>query len=194
MERNKMKHVASALLLGAFAFVAIASTGSKKSEESEKKTSDPASAGETSAKAEETVRVQKIGEVVKFDDSEWVVIEAKDLGGTAPSNNQFEKAGKTEDGKFIRVKFSIKNNGKKEDMLFDQPKLVDSQGREFGHHEKEPFYVPDGAKTLGLEKLPVGLKKEYYSVYEVPKDAKGLKFQARALEVDGKKVDVDLGI
>ena len=79
-------------------------------------------------------------------------------------------------------------------MLFERPKLLDSQSREFGPHEHEAFYVPEGAKTLALEKIPVGLKKEYWSVYEVPKDAKGLKFQARALEADGDKVPIDLGL
>jgi hypothetical protein len=137
---------------------------------------------------------KKLGESVLFDDSEWVVLEAKDMGNKVDSNNPFDKAAKSEDGKFIRVKFSVKNKGKKEEMLFDQPKLIDGEGREFGHHENETSYVPKDSKTLALEKIPVGLKKEFWTVYEVPTDAKNLKFETRALEIGGDKVAVDLGI
>ncbi len=154
----------------------------------------PGKPGTEKAVAKGVDATAKIGDTVMFEDSEWTILEAKDLGSTAPSNNQFEQAGKSDDGHFVRVKFSIKNKGKKDDMLFDQPKLQDSQGREFTHSEHEMFYVPENAKTLGLEKIPVGLKKEYFSVYEIPKDAKGIKFVARALETDGATKPIDLGM
>jgi hypothetical protein len=36
--------------------------------------------------------------------------------------------------------------------------------------------------------------KEFYAMYEVPTDAKELKFQARALSAFGDKTLVDLGL
>jgi hypothetical protein len=149
---------------------------------------------EKAAKVEKAV-AKKIGDSVLFeDDSEWIVLEAKDLGSKIEPNNDFEKAAKSEEGHFVRVKFSIKNRGKKEEMLFEGPKLVDSEGREFGHYEKEYAYIPKDAKTLSLEKIPVGIKKEFHAIYEVPKDAKKLQFQTRALEFGGDKTLVDLAL
>ena len=197
--RTCSRHVFSVSTLVVFAALALGSGGKKKEEGGGSSTSTTAEATGSKpadkpvAKAA-AAAAKKMGEVVNFEDSAWVVIEAKDLGSTPTSNNQFHKAEKSDDGKFILVKFSVKNKGKKDEMIFDEPKLLDSQGREFTHQEHQSFYVPKGTKTLGLEKIPVGLKKEFYSVFEVPKDAKGLKFQTRALEVAGDLVPIDIGL
>lgn len=92
-------------------------------------------AGFTSKSGDENAASKKIGDVVNFEDSDWVVLEAKDVGNTVDSNNRFQKGAKSGEGKFIRVKFSIKNKGKKEQRLYLKPKLIDGKGREFSHYE-----------------------------------------------------------
>lgn len=133
----------------------------------------------------------KIGNMIKFDDSQWVVVGARNDGGTLRSNNMFQKDAKTE-GKFIMVRFKVKNLTDKEDRIFDTPRLIDSSGREFREYDDQAFYIPDGAETLEMEALPAGMTKEFYAVYEVPADAKGLKFQARSLGVFGDKALIEL--
>ncbi len=47
---------------------------------------------------------------------------------------------------------------------------------------------------MGLKALPASITKEFQAVYEVPADAKSIKFQARALSAFGDKKLVDLGL
>jgi len=106
------------------------------------------------------------------------VLNAWDEGGTLRSNNQFQKDAQTA-GKFIVIHFKVTNLGNKEQRIFDTPKLIDSQGREFGQYDGQAFYIPQGSKSMTFEALPASLTKEFHCVYEVPADAVGLRFQAR---------------
>lgn len=136
----------------------------------------------------------KMGETVKFDDSEWVVVEAKDVGKTMKSNSEFNDEEKKTDGRFIQVHYKVTNNGKKEEMLLDRPKIVDDKQREFGPIDMESFYVPAKTKSIGLDTLPPSMPREYWTVIEVPADAKGLKFQLHGFGLLGDKKTVDLGL
>jgi hypothetical protein len=122
----------------------------------------------------------KIGEEVSFKDSTWVVIGAEDKGGLLKSNNQFQEDART-GGKYIMVQFKVTNLGKKEQRIINTPKLIDSEGREYKDLDNQTFYIPQGAKTMALEAIPAGLPREFHAVYEIPGDAKGLRFQARDL-------------
>ena len=136
----------------------------------------------------------KIGDTITFDDSEWVVVEAKDSGKSIKSNNEFNPEEKKTDGRFISVHYKLTNKGKKEEMLFNHPKIIDGQNREFGPIEMEGFYVPKSAKTVGLETLQPSLPKEFWTVIEVPADAKSLKFQVHGFSLLGDKKTVDLAL
>jgi hypothetical protein len=146
--------------------------------------------GRVEAKVEQ--ELHKIGDKITFDDSEWMVVSAKMLGHRAKSNNQFQKDAVTE-GKFILVGFKVRNLTNREDRIFDVPKLVDSQGREFGNYDEENFYIPRDSKTITIEALPSNITKQFYALYEVAADSRELKFQVRALSAFGDKVPVQLG-
>lgn len=137
---------------------------------------------------------QKIGETVTFDDSDWVVTEAKDAGKVLKSNSEFNEEEKKTDGRFIQVHYKVTNKGKKEEMLLDHPKVVDDKGREFGPIDMESFYVPAKSKSIGLDTLPPSMPREYWTVIEVPADAKGLKFEVHGFGLLGDKKTVDLGL
>jgi hypothetical protein len=130
---------------------------------------------------------------VKFDDSEWVVIEAKPLGAKMSPTTPFGEPAKT-DGKFVYVRFKVKNLGNKQETIFDHPKVVDAKGREFDHYQQQYSYLPKGVKGMALEQLPASMTKEFGAVYEIPADATALVFQARALEFAGDKKNVVLGL
>jgi hypothetical protein len=166
----------------------------------EKAKKDAEEAGKRQAQAEAERRRQEaeknkpanMNEEIKFDDSVWVVKSAELCGKTMASNNTFQK-GATTEGKFVRVQFSVKNLQNKQDSIMDHPKLMDSQGREFGLYDHASFYVPKGTKTMVLEQLPPSMTKEYWAVYEVPDDSTGIRFKARSLSAFGATKLVDLG-
>lgn len=135
----------------------------------------------------------KMGDTVTFDDSDWIVVDAKDLGKNLVSNLDPDDK-KTTDGKFVQVHFKVTNKGKKEEMVLDPPKVLDDKGREFGPVDMQSFYVPKNAKTLALDSLPPSMQREYYTIIEVPADAKTLKFEIHGLGMFGDKKTVDLGI
>ena len=136
----------------------------------------------------------RIGERVAFEDSEWVVIEARSAGKTLKSNSEFMSDPKTTAGRFIQIHFRLTNKTKKEQMLLDQPKLVDARSRAFGPIEMESYYVPPKAKTIMLEVLQPDIAKEYWTVIEVPADAEGLRFEMHGFSLLGPTKSVDLGL
>ena len=138
-------------------------------------------------------KVSMIGEKITFNDSEWIVTDAQIKGKSMKSNNPFQEDATTE-GKFVIVAYKVKNLSNKEERILDTPKIVDSQGREFREYDKGAFYIPENGKTLIMDALPSGLQKQFYAVYEVADDAKGFKFQARALSINGDKKLLDLGL
>lgn len=136
----------------------------------------------------------KTGDKVTFEDSEWRVMKAEDLGATVKSTNQFHDDLKSDGAKYIRVQFKVKNLTKKEERVMDHPKLQDSEGREFGTVDSMTFFIPENKKTMTLEAVPSSLEKEFWAVYEVPADSEGLMFMARELAFGGKTHPIELGL
>lgn len=128
----------------------------------------------------------KLGEPVKFADSTWTVTGARDRGAKIGAA--------TTAGRFIEVAFTITNETKKQDSILDLPPLVDSQGRELKPYEQSASLIPDGAKDLAMAPLPPSIAKSFVEIYEVPADARGLEFKARALAPFGDTKLVDLAL
>jgi hypothetical protein len=150
--------------------------------------------GGSSSSSSGSASTAKLGDTVTFDDSEWIVMEAKDAGKSIKSNSEFNEEKKDTTGRFVQVHYKVTNKGKKEEMLLDRPKIVDDKGREFGPIDMESFYVPAKAKTIGLETLQPSMPKEFWTVIEVPADAKTLKFQVHGFSLLGDKKNVDLNL
>ena len=148
---------------------------------------------------QETEKAEKkfsINDVVTFKDSKWVVLEFIDAGNSLQSNNQFVESATTE-GKFVIIKYNVTNLTNKEENVLIMPKLKDSKNREFKAwtegNAKSSFYLPEKGKSLFAEPLPAGVSKTFYEIYEVPKDAENLQFQARALQALGDEQYIQLG-
>ncbi len=133
----------------------------------------------------------KLGDLVTFDDSEWTVLEAKDLGQKL-AQNKGEGAVRTTEGKFVQIRYRVTNRSKKEERLLDAPRVVDAKGRQFGRIELEALFVPTQATALGLDPLMPRQGKEYWTVIELPADATGLKLELHGLGLFGDKKLVDL--
>jgi hypothetical protein len=139
--------------------------------------------------------VARIGERVEVDDSTWTITDAKDMGKVIRATDPlFSGESKATTGRFIRIHYKVVNDGKKQEVLLDTPKIVDSKSREFGPVEGESEYVPSGSKTAILETLQPSMERDFYTIIEVPSDATDLKVQLTALGLSGeeKMVDIDL--
>jgi hypothetical protein len=141
----------------------------------------------------------KVNESLIFNDSTWVVVEAKDVGKVLKPTEAGEEELKA-DGRFIHVRFKVTNTGKKVVFLGDDPELVDDKEREFttlGDNQKA--YLPKGAKTLGevdSDQIPAGITREFHALYEVPADAKGLRLKAASFAEKKRRQQegfIDLG-
>lgn len=132
----------------------------------------------------------KVGEVVTFEDSQWEVVGASTIGKQIQSFGGDRKTG----GKFLRVEFKVTNTSKQDETILDHPKVFDDQSREFKVLDDQALYVHHPEQTLTLESLPPSMMKRFTALYELPADAKGLVFEARALSAFGERRKVALGI
>jgi hypothetical protein len=140
----------------------------------EKKEKDAAS--ERAAKAE-AARPAAVGDTVKFKDSEWVVIEARDLGQKLRGGNFSEP--KNTEGKFIYIRFKVTNTTNEEEAILFTPGIKDSKGRKYEEMDDTALYLKDNEESMTLEQLPASLPKTFSSIFEVPTDATGIEFLAR---------------
>ena len=131
----------------------------------------------------------KLGESVKLEDSTWVVAKAAVVGKTIQGLSGDKKTA----GNFVKIEFTVTNNGKENESILDHPKLFDSQDREFKPLDDQSLYMGENETSMTLESLPPSIMKRFWAIYELPADAKGLKFEVRALSAFGEKKKVALG-
>jgi hypothetical protein len=132
----------------------------------------------------------RVGETVTFEDSQWEVVGASFIGNQIQSFGTDKKTA----GKFLKVDFKVTNTSKQDETILDHPKVFDDQSREFKVLDDQAMYVHQPEQTLTLESLPPSMMKRFTAIYELPKDAKGLSFEARALSAFGERRKVSLGI
>jgi hypothetical protein len=145
-------------------------------------TGNTRSSARQSKPAASTESEARLREIVRFSDSNWALMEARNLGSVLPGG--FEP--KRTRGKFVQVCFRVTNTTEDEETVLFAPTLRDARGRVFQQMDGQEMYLPEGADSMTLEQLPAGLKKEFYAIYEVPDDAVRLQFQARSLADRGE--------
>ena len=136
----------------------------------------------------------KIGDTVTFDDSEWVIVEAKDAGKVLASTSAVHRDELHAAGRFVEVHYRVTNKSDHEEMLAVPPKIVDAQKDEIEHLELEGPYVPPNAKVFALDTLEPHKQRDLWTIFDVPATGTGLKCQLHALKAFGEARDVDLGM
>jgi len=148
--------------------------------------------GATAAPEPPPTAAATIGEVVVVGDVQWKVLEAKNLGSTLKSSNQFIKDLETS-GKFIQVRVEMVNKGKEAKSL-SYIDLHDSTGRKYKAASEARHWIPDEEEIFLVETINPGLSKTFTAIYEVPADAAGLYIMVNDLEMFGaKSVPIMLG-
>lgn len=130
-----------------------------------------------------------MGDVVEFEDSEWVILDARELGSELRAEKGFLEETATTPGRFVYVRYRVTNKTNEEQQVLFTPALVDSKGRRFEELAQSEFFLPDGETGLTLESLPSSLPRTIGAIFEVASDADGLKFMCRNFEPEflGKK-------
>ncbi len=144
-----------------------------------------------SSQATNTNQSYGIGDSVVVGKTTWKVITAKDLGGTLTSSNQFIDPKKTS-GKFVKVTFEVTNNDTSLQSVGNL-QIVDNKGREFTPAADVSYFIPNDESLFILDNINPGITKRYTVIFDIPKDAMGLKLRPGGAVIL-KDVYIDLGM
>ena len=125
----------------------------------------------------------QIGEEVKFKDSTWVVISAREIGNRLASTDEISENLDSPDGKYVYVKFKVTNETNEEEQISFTPCVRDSKGRRYEELEELSGYLKKGEKDIFQSALPAGLGKEFVAIFELPKNSDDVVFLTRSLDV-----------
>ena len=176
MNRKTWFHLA---VLPVFALLAVGSSSPKKDGADDKAATTTTTAG-------------KLGTATTVGDAEWTVIDIVNRGATMKANESYEKDAVTT-GTFIQVHFKIANKSKKEGVMGDVPKLVDTTGREFGTIETASSFRPKDTNGVFLDKLQPSATKEFTEIYELPAGVTSVSMKAHDFGLFGSDKTIDLG-
>ncbi|MDP3970980.1 MAG: hypothetical protein Q8P90_04780 [bacterium] len=136
-----------------------------------------------------------IGEEVVVKDVTWKLLSAQDLGETLlarDSKYASIASSKTTTGKYVKVEYEVTHNSSSTKSISD-PNLLDDAGRQYTSPSDVYEWIPEG-KELIFSNLNSGITYTFVTIYEVPKDAKNLAFEATDLELFGSKTEeIQLG-
>lgn len=121
----------------------------------------------------------------------WKILSAEDLGDTLEAIDEWSDD-KTTTGKFIKVRFTVKNVGKEMKTITDL-RLFDNEDREFVTYDESFGYIEEEEELFLLENINPGLERTYTVVYEVPKDSKYFILEITNLEFVSDKAYISLG-
>ncbi len=144
----------------------------------------------TGSKTEEAKAIAKVGETVQDGD---IAFTATDVTAATTLGSQYTK--KTAQGMFYVVSLKIENKGK-ETKTIDSSMitLTDSQGRTFDRSidGQTAKGMARGKVDLFLQQVQPGLSVNGDIVFDIPKDAAGLKLLVKG-GYFGKGQAIDLG-
>ncbi len=125
------------------------------------------------------------------DEVNWKILSAEDLGNTLEAIDRWSDD-KTTTGKFIKVRFTVKNVDKEMKTLTDL-RLFDNEDREFVTYDESFGYIEEEEELFLLENINPGMEKTCTVIYEVPTDSKGFILEVTNLEFMSDKAYISLG-
>lgn len=127
----------------------------------------------------------------------WLVAMAENKGNilkAIESKSKIKDKEASQDAKYIGVLFSVMNLGKEMKSL-TVPSVVDDQGRIYSPSSDTFDWILDEYEIVGFTNINPSIKKTYYSIYEIPNEAKGLKLKVGDLKIsENKEAEIELGL
>ena len=151
------------------------------------------SSSSTSPNASEEVKTVKVNENLQVGDVAWKVLEVSKEASIG--DNQYSKA--TASGVFVVIKIGAELTGKTSGTVDStQFEVIDSQNRTFkASTEGQTALIMSGKEELFLKQVNPNVPIQGYIVFDVAKDAAGLKLKIKDLVFTSDKYGfVDLGI
>lgn len=148
-------------------------------------------AEEDTEAAEQEARTIKLKQAGPVGDYVWTISKA---GKRNQLRSEFLDPLKPQ-GVFVVVEGSVENTGNDAQTVDSSIlKLVDSEGRAFDPSNETFGYIPEN-KNLFLTQVNPGLTRQFQVVFDVPKDAGGLRLRASDGAMFGEEaILVDLGL
>ena len=132
-------------------------------------------------------KVYSIGQDVTVGKGRWKVLSARDRGSVLRgTESQYPTINndKTTTGRFIEVSFELENMGTITETWVSPPTVVDDKGREFKPADGVWEWIPSEKQFL-LTSVHPGVPMQFIEIYEVSKDASGLKLKVRDISFGG---------
>jgi len=115
-------------------------------------------------------------------DSEWVVVEAKDMGKRITGNKDWSDEELKTDGKFFAVTFKVTNRTAANQYVDRFGVAVEDGKRRYFHvHADSSKFMPPDCVDF-FDPIPPDLSRTFFALYEMPADAAGLTFPAHTFE------------
>lgn len=184
------------LLIGCVFILITLACGGNKTPQAGKQSEPPASGKKNTpaaqADAPQPSASYKIGQDVQVGEIRWKIIAAKDEGHELKSANEFIKP-KSTSGKFIRLTFELENKSK-DLKTFAGLDVVDAQDRKYKSSSDGLMFIEQDRQCV-FENINPNITKTCQAIYELPKDATGLKANVGDLSLFGSQEEfIDLSL
>jgi TPR repeat protein len=134
----------------------------------------------------EDAKYKRLGDTVHIEnDSEWVILTATYEGSRLPTVNPRREDAIT-NGRFVMISYKVTNQMKEEGKI-QSPVLADKDGRVFselseqGKYRTKDYISEEKMVHISEQKLSPGVPYEFWALYELPVDAKGVHVQIRPI-------------
>ena len=147
--------------------------------------------------SQSSVTIYSTNQYVEVGSGVWIVLTARDRGSVL-KGSESEYPGFTDDkttvGKFIEVSLQVENIGTITETFVSEPNIIDNKQRQYKPMSFDAYeWIPED--ELYLSDLQPGVPVKWTGIYEVAKDASGLKLEVGDISVWGTDtVLIDLGL
>jgi len=143
------------------------------------------------------VTIHSKNQLVQVGSAAWVVLTARDRGSILKgSESRFPMLmnDKTTNGKFIEVSLQVENTGTITETFVSDPNIIDNKQRQYKPMSLDAWeWIPEDEAYLS--DLQPGVPVKWTGIYEVAKDASGLKLEVGDISVWGTDTAlIDLGL
>jgi hypothetical protein len=128
--------------------------------------------GGSGSSASAMAKTHRLNEAVTVGDLEWKITGARVSAGF--SSDGLSVSAGSDESTMVLVTGTVTNRSNREVTHIGDLYLIDGQGRRYGEHD-ESLLV---AKPLALDSFNPNVPKRFSTLFEVPRTATGLKFEA----------------
>jgi formylglycine-generating enzyme required for sulfatase activity len=133
----------------------------------------------------------RLKEIVKVGHFEWIIAAVRLADEFRSSDGIFNIEVGSPDTILLFVQGQVTNRSREKDVALGNLYVVDEEGTKYGEHDESSLV----SSPLVMDSFNPNVPKSFSTVFEVPRKAKGLKFEVSDFAILGEKTAlIDLGI